>query len=215
MTEKLNTHDRESTAILPLTEYEWGYVWPEVERQRITVEEFARVALNSLGDYFGDQLDAMTDKPETSLYLPRFTPLDHAAPCRVSLVPLSPDQTTLQEALALITSTPPFEVMRAANLRAVDKLADPINPKIYDYLQHEKSTINERRAHDHNVSLRLPEHLFADLIGIALVDDTTIGAQLRAASRSYLDERLSDPSLKDKIDAVQPKLDCVGPPEQE
>lgn len=59
------------------------------------------------------------------------------------------------------------------------------------------------------VSVRLPGQILRDLMALALVDETRLAAQLRRAAEEYVETRLQEPDIKDKLEAARTRQSAL------
>jgi hypothetical protein len=73
----------------------------------------------------------------------------------------------------------------------------------------------KEKLRGHNVSVRVPNLHFDQLVGIALVENTTLGAQMRAAIASYLQEKFTNPEFVALLEQEMNRRQKLMPPPKE
>lgn len=63
-----------------------------------------------------------------------------------------------------------------------------------------------------NLSVRLPQDAFDNVVAIAKVEGVTMGEVIRRAIAHYAKEQMSDPGWADKVEALQRQLATLLPP---
>jgi predicted transcriptional regulator len=72
-------------------------------------------------------------------------------------------------------------------------------------------TQTSRVAEGKNLSVRLPKDVLDILVGIAKVDDVTMGEVIRTAIREYAERRTTQPEFEERVKATQRQLAALLP----
>lgn len=67
----------------------------------------------------------------------------------------------------------------------------------------------QESASGRNLSVRLPFEYLNIVMGLAKVDDVTMGEVIRNAILAYSEQRRQDPKLREKVDETKRQLDAV------
>lgn len=63
-----------------------------------------------------------------------------------------------------------------------------------------------------NLSVRLPQDSFDNVVALAKVEDVTMGEVIRRAIAQYAETQMSDPEWANKVEALQRQLAALLPP---